>query len=210
VENIPTNTPQTSTPWYAESNGADRPVIEQAKEQTQQVLQQTQRKAGQMVDQVRTQVMSQLESQKERATGGLTSVAQALRQTGQHLREQDQAAISDYAERAAEAVEQFSGSMSRYSVGEIFGEIESFAHRQPALFLGSTFVLGFLATRFLKSSTPSAGGASPTSGLPSSGSRPLPAVAAEIVPPLGIPVGETDNPGPAVTKSPIARPANGA
>jgi hypothetical protein len=167
LENIPTNTPQTSPPWSAESNGTDRPVLEQAKEQTQQVLQQTQRKAGQVVDQVRTQVMSQLESQKGRAAGGLTSVALALRQTGQHLREQDQQAISNYAEQAAEAVEQFSGSMSRYSVAEVFGEVEGFAHQQPALFLGSTFVLGFLAIRFLKSSGPTAGkspGARPGNG----------------------------------------------
>jgi len=204
MENITTNTPPKSTPWYGETNGTDRPVLDQAKEQTQQVLQQTQHKAGQVIDQVRTQVVSQLESQKERAAGGLTSVAQALRQTGEHLREQDQSAVSDYAERAAEAVEQFSGSMRRYSVPEIFEEVESFARQQPALFLGSTFVLGFLTIRFIKSSSPSNGGAT------YAGSQPQPAPAAERAPSLVIPAGAADNPGPAIKQSPKTRSGNDA
>jgi len=204
VENSSTNIPQTSTPWSAESNGPTRPVLDQAKEQTQQVLQQTQRKAGQVVDQARTQLMSQLDNQKERAADSLTSVAQALRQSGQHLREQDQQGISDYAERAAGAIEQFSGAMSRYSVAEIFGEVESFAHRQPALFLGSTFVLGFLAIRFLKSSSTSDGAVTPAS------SRPLPTDTADSIPPLGIPSGNFDSASTAASKSPIARPGYGA
>jgi len=185
-------------------------VLEQAKEQGQQVLQQTQQKAGQIVDQVRTQVVSQLESQKDRASEGLTSVAHALRQSGQHLREQDQQAISDYAERAAGAIEQFSGSMSRYSVPEIFGELESFAHRQPALFLGSTFVLGFLAMRFLKSSSPSNGGSAYSGSMPTSASRPLLGSSSESVPPPSVPVGAADTSGRTAAKNQTARPGNGA
>jgi hypothetical protein len=219
VENRPADTPPTGKPWSAASNGTDRPVLEQAKEQSQQVLQQTQRKAGQVADQVRTQVVAQLESQKERAAGGLTGVAEALRQTGQHLREQDQQAISAYAEQAAEAVERFSGSMSRYSVGELFGEVESFARQQPALFLGSAFVLGVLAARFLKSSGPSDGGAVHPGGLPSPGSRPQSSMANAppalsgadwSTTPVGTPAGGPDSPGPAAGKSPQARPGYGS
>jgi hypothetical protein len=131
--------------------------MEQAKEQTQRVLEQTQQKAGQAIDQARTQVVSQLESQKDRATGSMESVALALRQTGQHLQEQDQAALSGYAESAAEALERFSGYMSQRDVNQMIGEVESFARRQPMLFLGSTFALGLLAGRFLKSSSPDHG-----------------------------------------------------
>lgn len=156
----------TSTPWYADSastsaasSGAstDKPLIAQAKEQTQRVIEQTQQKAGQAIDQARNQVVTQLEGQKERATGGIESVALALRQTGQHLREQDQGAMSGYAESAADALERFSGYINKRDVNQMIGEVEGFARRQPMLFLGSTFALGLLAGRFLKSSSPDHG-----------------------------------------------------
>jgi len=186
---------QTGTPWYAENQSVDttaasteRPVIQQAKEQTRQVLQQTQRKAGEIADQARTQVMSQLDSQKERATGGLGSVALALRQTGQHLREQEQVALGQYVERAAEAVERFSGSLGRRDVNEMVDEVENFARRQPALFLGSTFALGLLAARFLKSSSPPE-----THMMETASTGTYPGSASRAVPPgLGVTAGVSD------------------
>jgi hypothetical protein len=87
----------------------------------------------------------------------MESVALALRQTGQHLQEQDQAALSGYAESAAEALERFSGYMSQRDINQMIGGVEDFARRQPMLFLGSTFALGLLAGRFLKSSSPDHG-----------------------------------------------------
>lgn len=164
----------TGTPWYADSGSnkaataganTEKPLMEQAKEQTQRVIGQTQQKAGEAIEQVRGQVVTQLEGQKDRATGGMETVALALRQTGQHLREQDQEAMSGYAESAADAVERFSGYLSRRDVGQMIGEVEGFARRQPTLFLGSTFALGLLAGRFLKSSSPG-DGAMPSGGSP--------------------------------------------
>jgi len=155
----------SSTPWYADSSSnapsasgsTDKPLIQQAKQQTQKVLEQTQQKAGEVMGQARTQVVSQLESQKDRATGSLESVALALRQTGQHLREQNQTALSQYTEQIAESLERFSGSLSQRNMDQMIGEVERFARRQPALFLGTSFALGLLAARFLKSSSPNEG-----------------------------------------------------
>jgi ElaB/YqjD/DUF883 family membrane-anchored ribosome-binding protein len=157
VENNP-----SSRPWYADSGSVDaattggnteKPLMEQAKQQTQHVLQQTQQKAGQVVEQARTQVMDQLSSQKERAAGSLESVAQALRQTGQHLREQDQAPVAGFAEGAADTLERFTGYLNERNVDEMVREVENFARRQPGLFLAGAFALGFMAARFLKSSS---------------------------------------------------------
>jgi len=132
------------------------PLIQQAKEQTQQVVQQAGQKAGQVMDQARDQVKSQLSSQKDRATDGLGTIAQALRQTGDQLRTQDQAVVSQYVEQAAQAVESFSGYLRDKQVDDLVLEVENLARRQPAVFLGGAFALGFLAARFLKSSGQSA------------------------------------------------------
>jgi hypothetical protein len=61
-------------------------------------------------------------------------------------------------------------------VGELIGDVEQFARRSPALFLGGAFALGVLAARFVKSSSAAAnprpqgypGGYSPATYPPAS------------------------------------------
>lgn len=130
------NTPQTQTDMGAKA---------------QDVVEQTQQKAGEVVDQAKQQATSQLSSQKDRAVDSLGTVADALRQTGKHLRESDQQGIAQYADKAAERVEQFSGQLRGKDVQEIVRDVERYARQQPALFLGGAFVLGLLGARFLKS-----------------------------------------------------------
>lgn len=143
------NQPQTST---------TQDVVDQAKDKAGQLADQAQQKTGQVVDQARNVVTTRLSSQKDRTAEGLGSVAQALRQTSQQLREQDQAGVTDYVDSAANQIERFSGYLQGKDVGEVVDDVEQFARRQPALFLGGAFVLGLLGARFLKSSSRSSAG----------------------------------------------------
>jgi hypothetical protein len=143
---------QTSTPWYADAS-ARTTVDGGSGGQQAPVLQQAGQKVSEVADQARTQVMSKLGDQKERAAGSLEGVAQALRQTGQQFRDQNQQPFGQFAEGAADMVERFTGYLNQRDVHQMVGEVESFARRQPALFLGGAFALGLLAARFLKSSS---------------------------------------------------------
>jgi len=137
---------------------ATREVTGQVKDTVGQVADQAQQAAGHVVDQARQQVSSRLVDQKDRAAEGLTSVAQALRQTSQQLRMQDQQTVTGYIESAASQVERISNYLKHNDLGGLIDDVEQFARRQPALFLGGTFVLGLLGARFLKSSRPMTGG----------------------------------------------------
>jgi hypothetical protein len=121
-----------------------KPVVEQARQA-----------AGQMMDQARAQAISQVDTQKERAATGIGSAAQALRQASQHLREQDQAPFAQFMDSAAQQMEQANRFLNERETRQMMWEFEQFARRQPALFLGGAFALGFLAARFFKSSTES-------------------------------------------------------
>ena len=116
-------------------------VMDQAREQT-----------GQAVDQVRGNAFQMMDQQKHRAADGLGSVASALRQTGDSLRSGDQGAIGQYADRAAETVDQIAQQLRDKSVDQLFSEAEHFARREPEIFLGGAVLLGLLASRFLKAS----------------------------------------------------------
>lgn len=113
-----------------------------------------QAQAGEMKDQVVDQVTSRLDDRKSAATGSLGTVADTFRQTGQQLREQNQDVVADYADRAAEQIEHFTGYLRGRDVRQIVRDVEDFSRREPALFLGGAFTLGLFAARFLKSSTP--------------------------------------------------------
>ena len=68
-----------------------------------------------------------MDQQKHRAADGLGSVAQALRQTGDSLQHGEQGSLGQYADRAADTVEQISEQLRNKSVDQLLSEAEQFA-----------------------------------------------------------------------------------
>ena len=142
-----------TTPVESGSSSRRGEVAGQAKQQGQQVAQQARQQAGQLANRGTEQVKSQLANQKHEASQRMVPVQSALRETGQQLRKQGQGSVAGYADKAADQVERFSGYLRETDVDEIVDEVRGFARRSPAVFLGGAVALGFLATRFLKSSS---------------------------------------------------------
>ncbi|MGI8856321.1 MAG: hypothetical protein ACR2JW_11265 [Thermomicrobiales bacterium] len=126
-------------------------VVQQTQEKAGQAVDQAQQMAGQVVDQAKQQATSQIASRKDQAVDSLGTVAEALRHTGEHLRQNDQHGIAQYTDKAAERVEQFTDTLRGKDVQTIVRDVERYARQQPAVVLGGAFVLGLLGARFLKS-----------------------------------------------------------
>jgi hypothetical protein len=107
-----------------------------------------------LVEQAREGTFRQLDRQKERAASGLTSIVDALRQSGHQLEGQN-ATVASYVDAAAGQVERFVGGLRDRDTGQMVTDLERFARQRPAIFVGGAFVLGLVAARFLKSSTKS-------------------------------------------------------
>jgi gas vesicle protein len=99
------------------------------------------------------QVETRLAEQKGRAARTLNGVSQSLMMSSRHLREQQQPGASRYVERAAEEVDRLAQYLDARDVSDIVDQVENLARRKPAAFLGGAVVLGFVAGRFLKSSS---------------------------------------------------------
>jgi hypothetical protein len=134
------------------SSGTVGRAVDQAQDRAGQAVDQVQQTASQVVDQAKETVTSQVESQKDRLAESVSSVAQAIRQTGEGLRGQQQGAVAGYADTAADYVEQLGTMLRERDLNEIIGEVEYYARRNPIPFLGGAFALGFAISRFLKSS----------------------------------------------------------
>ena len=144
----PPTPPKPPTP----PNQGTGPAVDQAKDTAQQVVGQVQDTGKQVVEQVQQQAMSRASEQIGRVTETIGSVAEATRSVSGQLRQQDQAMVADYVEKAAGQLERFAGYLENKDVPELVSDVDRFARRQPALFMGGAFVLGLMAARFFKSS----------------------------------------------------------
>jgi len=123
------------------------------------LIDQAKETAGQAYDAVTDKAATKLDEQKSTLSGGLSTVADSVRQVGQNLGSSrtDNGLIdaaAKYTNTAAQKLEDVAGYFESRNVREMAGDLEGFARRNPAIFLGAAFGLGFLAARFLKSTTP--------------------------------------------------------
>jgi hypothetical protein len=111
-----------------------------------------------LMDKVRSGAATQIDAQKDRATDSLNTVAQAVRQSTQQLRDQQHDTLAQYVEQAAGQLERFAGSLKNKSVNDLFTDAQDLARRRPAVFIGSAFALGLFGARFIKSSSANGNG----------------------------------------------------
>lgn len=105
-----------------------------------------------LTQQIRQQATDQVSSQKDRVAEAFDNVAQLLRQSSDQAGQQASAMIAGYLDQASGKVEQLSETLRTKEPAELVEQTKQFASRQPLLFFGSAAVVGFLGTRFLRSS----------------------------------------------------------
>jgi hypothetical protein len=98
-------------------------------------------------------IESRIVDSKTRAADTLSGVASSLHSSSEQLRDQ-QPGASRAIERAAEGVERFANYLQETNVDDVVESVHEFARRQPAAFIGGAFALGFIASRFLKATSP--------------------------------------------------------
>ncbi len=121
------------------------------------LLNQAKASAGGAFDAVTDKASSLITDQKSELSVGLTSVADTVRRVSGAIGEGDaQFGVTEYAqqytETAAQKLETVAQYFERTDLKGMARDVESYARRNPAIFLGSAFALGILAARFIKSS----------------------------------------------------------
>jgi hypothetical protein len=160
-----------TTPVEGGSSTQVGEVTEQAKQQSQQLAHQARQQASELASRTTEQAKSQLTNQKHNASQRMVPIQSALRESAQQLRNQGQGQVGEYAEKAADQVERFSTYLRQTEVDEIMDEVRGFARRRPGLFLGSAAAVGFLASRFFKSTSEEASSAGYGSSAPTTTGR---------------------------------------
>lgn len=114
--------------------------------------------ANDALGQVKEKTAGVLDEQKENLTSGLKGVADSIRKVGETLRETDEQTkvgevTAQYGDAFAQQIEKLTNYVENANLRDLMRDGERFARQQPAIFIGAAFAVGFLAARFLKSSS---------------------------------------------------------
>ncbi len=101
---------------------------------------------------IRERAQSMADTRKDQLVNRIESVSDAFRKTGEQLKTDEQQELSRYVEMIGDRVSRIAQYLRVRDARELTHDVENFARRQPAVFLGGAFAIGFLAARFLKSS----------------------------------------------------------
>ena len=143
------STTQYSAPRQS-SDGLVQPIEELA--------QQGKEKVGQLADQVKEGLHGALTGQKGRVADTLGTVAESLNEASHRLKAQGNDAFGSYVRHGHQAVDRLSGYLRDAPIEEIAEDVQGYARRNPTLVVGALFLAGFMAGRFLRSSTPDSSG----------------------------------------------------
>ena len=126
---------------------------EQAQQKAQEVAGQAQEKAQQATGQAKDKIREQVDSRSTEAGEQVSTTADDIRTVGQQLREQGKEQPAKIAEQAADRAERLGSYLKDSDADRILGDIEDFGRRQPLAVAAAGLALGFVASRFLKSSS---------------------------------------------------------
>ena len=131
-------------------NSNSKPSLDATTTEPNALWQEAKQAVSQVADQAGEKIKNELDTKKGFAVDKATEMASKLRDTKDALK--DVGPLPDLADQAADQIERLAEYVQNRNLGDLVREVERFARREPAIFLGVSFAAGLLGGRFLKSS----------------------------------------------------------
>ena len=143
----------------------------QVKDKVQDLASQASDQVQQATSQAGDQVKGQVDQRSTQLGEQIGSTADDLRSVAKELRNSDKEQPAKLADQVAEKAEQVAEYLKRSDGQTILSDVENFGRRQPWAVVAGGIAVGFLASRFLKSSSTNRyrTGGSTSGSLPSGG-----------------------------------------
>ena len=122
-------------------------------ERAQQVQEAAQEQVQEKAEQARGKLRDEVDTRSTDIGKQVSGTSEAIREAASQLREKGQDGPARATEQAADKMEQAGRWLTESDADRILGDAEDFARRQPWAVLAGGLVLGFAASRFLKSSS---------------------------------------------------------
>ena len=106
---------------------------------------------GRVLGGVKQRVTLRVDEQKNRAADGLGGIADVFRTASNELRNENET-LASYVDMASDQMKRFADQIRQKGVADMLDDVQVFARRRPAFFIGGAFLVGLGVARFLKSS----------------------------------------------------------
>jgi len=100
---------------------------------------------------IQQRVTSRVDEQKNRAADGLGGIADVFRNASNELRNENET-VAQYVDMASDQLRRFADNIRRRGVNDMMDDVNRFAKRNPAIFIGGAFLVGIGIARFMKAS----------------------------------------------------------
>jgi hypothetical protein len=100
---------------------------------------------------IQQKVTSRVDEQKNRAADGLGGIADVFRNASNELRSENET-LAQYVDMASDQLRRFAENIRQRGVADMMDDVNRFARRNPALFIGASFLVGVGLARFMKAS----------------------------------------------------------
>lgn len=121
------------------------------REEAARALDEVKAEGGAVVEAAQSRAVGFAEEQKQAGAAQAEGLARAVHRAADELQETSPQ-LARTVHEAADAAEGFARALRDRSPGDLMGEIEGLARRQPAAFFGAAVLAGFALARFAKSS----------------------------------------------------------
>jgi len=145
----------TSTPDHSigTQGAAERSIAAETRDEVTKLASEAKEQTAQFASQAKGHMMDAIADQKHRAADRLGTVAGVLRGAADKCGADELVGrLGQYASGAADQVDTLSRYVQGADVDTIVRDTGQFARRRPELFVGSAFLTGLLAGRFLRAS----------------------------------------------------------
>lgn len=102
---------------------------------------------------IQQRVTSRVDEQKNRAAAGLGGIADVIRNASDELRLENEA-LASYVDMASNQMRRLADHIRERGVADMLDDVNRFARRNPAVFIGGAFLVGLGVARFLKATAP--------------------------------------------------------
>jgi len=144
-----------------EARAAAGETAQNLKEQATEAAQAVRAEGEEVLQAARSKAEEAIEQQKAAGAEQGHNLAGAVRRIADDL-EDTSPEIARHVRSAAESVDNVASALRERSVGDLVGQMNQFAQRQPVAFFGAAMAAGFALTRFARSSAAASG--APRSG----------------------------------------------
>lgn len=143
--------------------------VEKAKETASNVIEQAKSTASDAFGAMKTKAAATADDKKSEFTAGLAGVADTVRRVSDTIGDGDaKNPLTEYAAQYTKTAAKKLDNVAKYfdetEIRSMVRDLDSYARRNPAIFLGGAFALGVLSARFFKSTPPSITGAAAAAG----------------------------------------------